>query len=334
MVEMFGAERPISLSIARDRPHPVRRAILLHVANRNMRLPIVNVLQTMIAEHRLKSFQDHTGETKVMELENPEVIISFLVKVAAALVILVIGNWVAGIVSKAIRKRGQNNPRVDQTLANFFASLAKYAIITIAVITALSTAGVQATSLVAVVGALTLAIGFALQGALSNVAAGVLIIFFRPYKLGDYVEIAGVAGTVKDISLFTTELATPDNVQIIVPNGEAWSGVITNYSAHPTRRVDITFGISYDDDIQKATDIILEVVRGDMRYINDPAEPWVRVINLGESSVDLQLRAWVHAPDYWETKFQTTRAVKEAFDARGIEIPYPHSVEIQKNVAA
>lgn len=269
-----------------------------------------------------------------MEIDiNVDLIIGFLTQVAIAVIILVVGHWLAGTVAGFIRKRGEKSEKFDQTLANFFASLAKYAILTVAVIIALQTAGIEATSLVAVLGAATLAVGLALQGALGNLAAGVMIIFFRPYKIGQFVEIAGSSGTVQDISLFTTELATVDNVQIIVPNGEAWSGTITNYSHHATRRVDITFGISYDDDIQKAVDTILEVVRGEERFISDPAEPWVRVVNLGDSSVDLQLRAWVNAPDYWEAKFLTTRAVKEAFDTRGIEIPYPHSVEIQKSAS-
>ena len=259
-----------------------------------------------------------------------DTLIGWVLNLGAAAAILVFGLWAAGRVKAFIRKRVENNARIDKTLGGFFASIAYYVVIAFVVIAVLNRFGVQTTSLVAMLGAATLAIGLALQGTLGNVAAGVMIILFRPYKSGDYVEVGGYAGTVKDINIFTTELATPDNVQIILPNGICWGEAIKNYSAHATRRCDITFGISYEDDIAKAIDVILAVVKSDDRFLSDPAEPWVRVVNLGDSSVDLQLRAWVNAADYWEAKFATTRAVKEAFDAAGIEIPYPHRVEIQK----
>ncbi len=179
-------------------------------------------------------------------------------------------------------------------------------------------------------GAATLAIGMALQGTLSDLAAGFMLILFRPYKLGQFVDIAGTSGTVKDINLFVTELATPDNVQIIVPNGQAWGAVITNFSHHATRRVDLVFGIDYGDDIEKAKAIILRLADADERVMSDPA-PWVRVTNLGDSSVDLTTRIWVAAEDFWEVKFGLTQAVKEAFDNEGISIPYPHTVEIKRD---
>jgi len=189
--------------------------------------------------------------------------------------------------------------------------------------------GIEATSIVAVLGAASLAIGLALQGTLSDLAAGVMLVVFRPYKLGQFVDIGGTSGTVRDLNLFTTELVTPDNVQIIVPNGQAWGAIITNYSAHDTRRVDLVFGIDYDDDAGKAMEIIERTASADSRVLADPA-PWVRVTNLGDSSVDLTARIWCRAEDYWELKFELTRRVKEAFDAGGISIPYPHSVEIHK----
>jgi small conductance mechanosensitive channel len=189
--------------------------------------------------------------------------------------------------------------------------------------------GIQATSLVAVLGAATLAVGLALQGTLSNLAAGFMLILFRPYKLGHYVDIGGTAGTVKDINLFVTELATGDNVQIIMPNGQAWGSVITNFSHHETRRVDLTFGIDYGDDADKAMQIILDLAAADARVLKEPA-PWVRVTNLGDSSVDLTARLWCNAGDYWDIKFEMTKAVKEAFDRGGISIPYPHVVHIGK----
>jgi small conductance mechanosensitive channel len=189
--------------------------------------------------------------------------------------------------------------------------------------------GIQATSLVAVLGAASLAIGLALQGTLSNLAAGFMLILFRPFKVGQYIDAGGTAGTVKEINLFVTELATPDNVQIIVPNAKIWGSIITNYSFHPTRRVDLTFGIDYGDDADKAMEVIRTVATADERVHAEPG-PWMRVTNLGDSSVDIGVRLWCNASDYWELKFAMTRAVKEAFDKAGISIPYPHSVEIQK----
>ena len=253
-----------------------------------------------------------------------------LSNVALAALFLIAGFWIAGVLADLVRRRALENPRFDDTLGNFFASIVRYLVITFVIIAVLQLFGFEATSLVAVLGAATFAIGLALQGTLGNVASGVMLILFRPYKLGDYVEVAGHAGSVKDINIFTTELATVDNVKIVIPNGECWSGSVVNYSGHETRRVDITFGISYDDDIDKATNVILDTARSDPRFISTPAEPWVRVVNLGDSSVDLQLRAWVNAADYWETKFAMLKNVKLAFDAAGIEIPYPHAVEIEK----
>ncbi|NKX37905.1 mechanosensitive ion channel, partial [Rhodobacteraceae bacterium R_SAG4] len=199
----------------------------------------------------------------------------------------------------------------------------------IVLVAVLGVFGIEATSLVAMLGAATLAIGLALQGTLSDLAAGFMLILFRPYKLGQFVDIGGTAGTVKDLNLFVTELVTPDNVQIIVPNGQAWGSIITNYSAHDTRRLDITYGIDYGDDIEKAKAIILRLAEADGRVLSNP-EPWVRVTNLGDSSVDISTRLWCKAADYWELKWAMIQGVKETFDAEGISIPYPHSVEIQK----
>lgn len=246
-----------------------------------------------------------------------------------AFFVLVIGWSAAGLISGFVRRRVNAHPRIDQTLGSFAASIVRWVILLIVFVMVLSIFGIQATSLVAMLGAATLAIGMALRGTLSDIASGILIIVFRPYKLGDFVEVAGQSGTVKDISLFTTELATGDNIQVIIPNGQAWGDVIRNYSHHATRRCDIVFGIDYDDDMDKAKEIILSIARADERVLGEP-EPWVRVTNLGDSSVDLTLRAWVKTADLWEVKFHLTKAVKEGFDAGGISIPYPHQVEVRK----
>ncbi len=252
-----------------------------------------------------------------------------VISAVKALVILILGWMIAGFVGRMVRNRVNANPRIDQTIGNFAASMVRWVILLMVLVAVLGLFGIQATSLVAVLGAATLAIGMALQGTLSDLAAGFMLILFRPYKLGDYVDIAGTSGTVKDINLFFTELATPDNIQIIVPNGQSWGAIIRNFSHHDTRRVDVTFGIDYGDDIEAAKAVILSQVAADSRVLGDP-EPWVRVTNLGDSSVDLTLRVWCVAADFWDVKFHLTQAVKEAFDANGISIPYPHSVEIHK----
>ena len=189
--------------------------------------------------------------------------------------------------------------------------------------------GVQATSFVAILGALTLAIGLSMQGALGNIASGVMIMLFRPYKLGDYIQAAGASGTVKDINLFQTVLATPDNVKILVPNSQAISGVITNYSGYAQRRVDLVFNIDYDDDMDRAVDLIRRMVESDKRVLAFP-EPFVKVTMLGASSVDITVRAWVNASQYWDVKFDFTREGKKVLDEAGISIPYPHQVIVQK----
>ena len=246
-----------------------------------------------------------------------------------ALVVIVIGWIAAGGISGFIRRRMLRAKNMDPTLAGFVSSLVKWIILLVVLIAVLELFGVEATSLVAILGAATLAIGLALQGTLSDLAAGVMLVLFRPYKVGQFVDVGGTSGTVKNLNLFVTELVTPDNVQIIMPNGKAWGAIITNFSAHSTRRVDLTFNIDYGDDADKAIAIIEETVTADERVHKDPA-PWVRVVNLGDSSVDLGVRIWCDAGDYWELKFAMTKQVKEAFDQGGISIPYPHIVRINR----
>jgi len=246
-----------------------------------------------------------------------------------AAVFLLVGYAAAAFAARLVRRRVQLSERLDDTLGGFFASIVRWLILAVVLIAVLQVFGFQATSLVAVLGAASLAVGLALQGTLSNMAAGVMLILFRPYKLGDYVDIGGTAGTVQDLNLFITELVTPDNVQILVPNGSAWGAIITNYSAHDTRRLDLTFSIGYGDDMDQAMDIVRRTAVADARVLEDP-QPWVRVVSLGESSVDLQARLWCVGSDYWELKFELTKQVKQAFDQTGITIPYPHRVAIQQ----
>lgn len=247
---------------------------------------------------------------------------SYGLSVVGAIVILIVGFVIAGWVRSSVKKTLTRMKKVDETLRGFFSSLAYYAVVIFTIIAVLAQFGVQTTSFIAVVGAAGLAIGLALQGTLSNVAAGVMLLLFRPFKIGDYIEGGGLAGTVKDITLFVTELATPDNVQIIAPNSQLWGSAIKNYSFHPTRRVDIVIGIAYEDEIDKALAAIVDECQKDSRVQGDPA-PMAAVTDLGDSSVNFTVRVWCNAADYWALKFDLTKNLKNRMDAENISIPYP-----------
>lgn len=238
-----------------------------------------------------------------------------------ALAILILGIWVSrrvrNLLNKVMAKKS-----VDPAVTSFVSSLIYYGLVAFVVVAALSEVGVATTSFVAILGAAGLAVGLALQGSLSNFASGVLILIFKPFRIGDFVEIAGTSGTVKKIQVFTTELATPDNKQVIVPNSQAMGGTITNYSAHDTRRVDMVFGISYQDDIDKASGILRSIVDDDERILKDP-EVKIAVSALADSSVNFVVRPWVKKEDYWNVFFDVTEAVKKRFDAEGVSIPFP-----------
>ncbi len=261
-----------------------------------------------------------------------ELIISAALNVIGALILLIIGLQIAGWLASLVRTQAAKRESIDDTLAGFFASLVRWGITAAVVIAVFGIFGIPVASFAAVLGALTLAIGLSMQGALGNIASGVMIMLFRPYKMGDFVEISGKSGTVKDINLFQTILATVDNVKIIIPNGEAIDGVISNYSGYTTRRCDIVFGIDYDDDMDKAIAIIRGIIEADERALKDP-EPFIKVTNLGDSSVDITTRTWCEAGDLWNLKFDLIKRVKEAFDAQGISIPYPHTTLVKKDAA-
>ncbi len=242
--------------------------------------------------------------------------------VIGAIAILIAGWIAAGWAQRAIGRALRRIPKVDETLTGFFSSLTRYLVLIFTGFAVLSQFGIQTASLLAVFGAAGLAIGLAMQGTLSNVAAGVMLLIFRPFKIGDYVEAGGHAGTVKAITLFVTEMATSDNVQIILPNAAIWGSSVKNYSRNPTRRVDLAIGIGYDDSIDAAIAAILDVLQGDSRVHGEP-EPMVAVAGLGDSAVDLTVRAWCDREDYGSLKFDLTKAIKERLDADGISIPYP-----------
>ena len=256
-----------------------------------------------------------------------EFFIDIAINAVTALIILIVALWFSGWIKTRIIRLSDLNERFDRTLASFLGSMARYGILVLAVIFILGQFGIQTTSLAAIIGAAGLAIGLALQGSLANLAAGVLLVAFRPFKAGDYVNAGGQSGTVDMITLFTTEMTTPDNVKIIVPNGDVFSGAITNYSHYDTRRCDLVFGVSYDTDLKAAEAAILACIAADGRAHAEP-EPFVKVSNLGDSSVDFTVRVWCDASNYWGLKFDLTRAVKEAFDAGGIDIPFPTQTQI------
>lgn len=257
-----------------------------------------------------------------------DLIVGALGNVASAALILVVGYLASGWLRRRIIGLGLAYKELDDTLFNFLGNLTRYLVLAFAAIFVLNTFGIQTTSFVAILGAAGLAVGLALQGTLSNVAAGVMIILFRPIKLGDFVEVNGQAGTVKDISLNYTELASLGNVQVIVPNAQVWGNTIVNYSVYPTRRAEWTFGVSYASDLKKAEQVIRDTLLGDPRAITDPA-PFVQVNALGDFSVDFLCRVWCKSEDYFAYQTDMKRAVKEALDAAGVEIPFPTQVQIK-----
>jgi small conductance mechanosensitive channel len=256
--------------------------------------------------------------------------LDFGMKVLIALVIFFIGRMIARLVTKGLHNMMQSQ-KVDKILETFVCNLAYWTLMIFVIIATINQIGVQTTSLIAIMGAAGLAIGLALQGSLANFAAGVLIVMFRPYRVGDFVEVAGIAGVVLQVQILTTILKTSDNKQIIVPNGQIMNSIITNYSAHDTRRVDMTVGVSYDDDLDKVRSTIQELVNADERILKDP-ECLIAVSELADSSVNFTVRPWVNKADYSGVMFDLTEAIKKRFDKDGISFPFPQQdVHIYKS---
>lgn len=247
----------------------------------------------------------------------------FGVKVVAALAVLIIGRWVAKALANSMNKV-LTRRNVDPTLTPFLVSVTYWGLMSAVIVAAINQVGVATASIIGILGAAGLAIGLALQGSLSNLAAGVMLLIFRPFKVGDFVEIGGINGTVESLHLFSTDLKTGDNKQVIVPNGQVFGEAITNYSAKPLRRVDMVFGIGYEDDIDQARKTISAVLEADERVLDDPA-PLIAVHALADSSVNFAVRPWVKTEDYWGVYFDTHEAIKKRFDAEGISIPYPQT---------
>ncbi len=247
--------------------------------------------------------------------------LDFGISLIAAIAIFFIGRIVVRFVTNGTRKVMESQ-KVDKILESFVNNLVYWTLMTVVIIAAINQIDIQTTSLIAIMGAAGLAVGLAMQGSLANFSAGVLIIMFRPYRVGDYIEAAGVAGSVVQVQIFTTILKTVDNKQIIIPNGQIMGSVITNYSSNETRRVDLVIGIGYDDDIDKARDTIQALVDADDRILKDPACP-IAVAELADSSVNIAVRPWVKTADYSAVRFGLTEAVKKRFDKEGISFPFP-----------
>ncbi|MBC8481823.1 MAG: mechanosensitive ion channel [Planctomycetes bacterium] len=238
-----------------------------------------------------------------------------------AVLILVVGWWITKLISKFLGKI-LDKSGIDKTLSIFLCKFCYFALLTFVVIATLNKIGMQTTSFIVVIGAAGLAVGLALQGALSNFAAGILLLIFKPFKVGDFVELAGSKGTVKKLEIFNTVLDTPDNIQVVIPNSKVTAASMSNFTVNQTRRVDLTIGISYEDDIQRAKDVILSVLKSDNRVLKDPA-PATAVSELANSSVNMVVRPWCKCQDYWDVYFDITAKVKQALDENHISIPYP-----------
>jgi len=260
--------------------------------------------------------------TTLADVLTLEFLASLAGSVVGALALVLGGFILAGWARNRVIGLSRRYKRLDITLFSFLGNILRYVILAFTALFVLNTFGIQTTSIVAVIGAAGLAIGLALQGTLSNVAAGVMIILFRPFKNGDFVEVAGQSGTVQEISLNFTELSSVGNVQVIIPNSQVWGNVIVNYSAYDTRRAEWIFGVSYDADLKKAETIIRDTIMSDPRSRTDPA-PFFQVNNLGDFSVDFLVRVWCDSGDYFQYQADMKRAVKEALDAGGIDIPFP-----------
>jgi small conductance mechanosensitive channel len=278
-------------------------------------------METNAMQGAMNSMQQMFNTTPEWMKTAQAMLTEFGFKIVAALLIFFIGRWIAKMVQNGL-ERGMLKAHVDPVLVTFTVNMTFAALMVFVVLAALGQLGVQTTSFIAVLGAAGLAVGLALQGSLSNFASGVMIIIFRPFKIGDYVEGGGVSGVVKAIHIFTTTLTTPDNKRVIVPNSKMMGDNITNYSAEGTRRVDLTASISYGDSIDKAKAVLMDLLVKDPRVLKDPA-PFVGVSAMAESSIDFAVRPWVKVEDYWDVFFALNEAIKKRFDAEGLSIPFP-----------
>jgi small conductance mechanosensitive channel len=253
-----------------------------------------------------------------------DAILEYGMNIILALIIFVVGKWLVGEVTNLMIKALRKSSKLDETLVIFFKNIVFYALLVVVILTALEQVGVETTSFLAILGAAGLAIGLALKDSLSNFASGVMIVFFKPFKIGDFVTAGGVSGTITEIHLFNTEFKTGDNQKILVPNASITSNSITNVNAHDKRRVDLLIGVGYEDDIKKVKELLTSIVASHEKVLHEEANK-VAVSELADSSVNFIVRAWVNTPDYWDVRFELIESIKTQFDQEGITIPYPQT---------
>ena len=314
-----------------------------HVALRNKLLPVVFLAalcgMTSVGFAQGADPNETASAPLDLSVDSARVILTQLyafltaygLKIVGAVVIFLIGRWIARLLSNLAGK-AMTRAKMDETLVRFIKDLSYVAMLVFVILAALAKIGIQTASFIAVLGAAGLAVGLALQGSLANFAAGVLMLIFKPMRVGDFVEAGGAKGTVKEVGIFTTILSSPDNVRIIVPNSGVMGGNISNFTVNGTRRVDMVFGISYEDDLQKAQKVIEKVLGADERILADPA-PLVAVSELADSSVNFVVRPWVKCSDYWPTYFDLTAKIKVALEKDGLTIPFPQRDVHVKNGA-
>ena len=292
--------------------------------------PKVSETAAKVISERFEKSADVMGRSIEWMNNNQGLIIEYGLNIVAAFVTLLVGLVIARMISNGIHKVLIKR-KLDSTIADFISHIIKYAIVTFVVIAALSRIGVQTTSFIALIGAAGLAIGLALQGSLSNFASGVLIIILRPFKAGEYIEAAGIAGNVESVQIFATTLVTVDNKFVVVPNSSIMGGNIINYSRKATRRIDLIIGVSYNANLQQTKAVLEGVLKANKRVLKEP-EVQVAVAELADSSVNFVVRPWVNSADYWQVRFEVMEAIKDALDNEGIEIPFPQmDVHMGKN---
>jgi len=293
---------------------------------------MANATETTTVIDQVTEIMDPDRVSQLLEI-GTELVVQYGLMLLAAIAVFIIGkmaaNWVKKLVARVMEKSG-----LDPIIIGFTSSIAYIAMMAFVIVAALGQLGIQTTSFIAILGAAGLAIGLALQGSLANFAAGFLMIIFRPFKVGDYIEGGGVSGTVQAIHIFTTTLTTPDNKTIIVPNANIGNDNITNYSTQATRRVDLTVGVAYDADLKEVRNILEDIVSKDSRVLSDPAHQ-IAVAELADNSVNFIFRLWVNSADYWDVFFDTNETVKNRFDEAGIGIPFPQrDVHLYEHKAA
>jgi len=250
-----------------------------------------------------------------------DIALTYGLKIIMAILVLIVGLWITKILCRSTKKFMESK-KVDVSLAPFLISVMSMLLKLVVVISALAIVGIEMTTLVAMLGAIGLAIGMALSGTLQNFAGGIVILVLKPYRVGHFIEVSGFMGTVKEIQIFSTLVHTPDNKVVVIPNGQLATGTLVNYSKLPTRRVDFVFGIGYEDSMDEAKSIIAKIAKENPKVLENP-EPFVAVSALGDSSVDITLRVWVKSSDYWDVHFYMYEQVKKGLDAAGISIPFP-----------